>query len=366
MTATQEAQVEEIVADDNRSVIRSITRAQATQIVLVLLGMMVLFTIINPDAFLSVFNFRSIIVNASIFIVLGVGVTFVIITAGIDLSIGSVLVFASVMSALVMESLGTEGWAIAAVGAVVAVLAGALWGFINGFLVAKANVPAFIVTLGTMGMALGISQVITGGIDLYNVPEVLVDTVGFGDIVWQIPTLAVIALVIVVLGGILLHKTKFGLYTYALGSNMEACRRIGIRVDKQLIWVYIVSGVCAGIGGYLSLALYQQTTIAGNSLTNLAVIAGVVIGGTSLFGGVGTIFGTVIGLLIPVTLRQGFVISGVQAFWQEVVVGIFLIGAVYIDGVRRARARRSSGKKPKPMAIGGLAIGSTRKEGNSE
>ncbi|MEC7102581.1 MAG: ABC transporter permease, partial [Actinomycetota bacterium] len=349
MTATREAQAEEIVADNNRGVIRSITRAQATQIVLVLLGMMVLFTIINPDAFLSVFNFRSIIVNASIFIILGVGVTFVIVTAGIDLSIGSVLVFASVMSALVMESLGTEGWAIAAVGAVVAVLAGALWGLINGFLIAKANVPAFIVTLGTMGMALGISQVITGGIDLYNVPEVLVDTVGFGDIVWQVPTLAVIALVIAVLGGILLHKTKFGLYTYALGSNMEASRRIGIRVDKQLIWVYIVSGVCAGIGGYLSLALYQQTTIAGNSLTNLAVIAGVVIGGTSLFGGVGTIFGTVIGLLIPVTLRQGFVISGVQAFWQEVVVGIFLIGAVYIDGVRRARARRSSGKNPKPM-----------------
>ena len=201
-----------------------------------------------------------------------------IVTAGIDLSIGSVLVFASVMSALVMENLGTEGWAIAAVGAVVAVLAGALWGLINGFLIAKANVPAFIVTLGTMGMALGISQVITGGIDLYNVPEVLVDTVGFGDIVWQIPTLAIIALVIAVLGGILLHKTKFGLYTYALGSNMEACRRIGIRVDKQLIWVYIVSGVCAGIGGYLSLALYQQTTIAGNSLTNLAVIAGVVVG----------------------------------------------------------------------------------------
>ena len=108
MTATREAQAEEIVADNNRGVIRSITRAQATQIVLVLLGMMVLFTIINPDAFLSVFNFRSIIVNASIFIILGVGVTFVIVTAGIDLSIGSVLVFASVMSALVMESLGTE------------------------------------------------------------------------------------------------------------------------------------------------------------------------------------------------------------------------------------------------------------------
>lgn len=366
MTTTQEAAAKEMVVDQQGPLFRRITRAQATQIVLVLLGLVILFSIINPEAFLSVFNFRSIIVNASIFIVLGVGVTFVIITAGIDLSIGSVLVFASVMSALVMENLGTEGWAIAAVGAVVAVLAGAMWGVINGLLITKAKVPAFIVTLGTMGMALGISQVITGGIDLYNVPEVLVDTVGFGNIYWEIPTLAIIAIIIAIIGGIVLHKTKFGLYTYALGSNLEACRRVGIKVDRNLIWVYVVSGVCAGIGGYLSLALYQQTTIAGNSLTNLAVIAGVVIGGTSLFGGVGTMFGTVIGLLIPVTLRQGFVISGVQAFWQEVVVGIFLIGAVYVDGVRRARARRGSGKNPKQMAIGGLKVGSTRKEETSE
>jgi len=365
-TTSTEAAAQDIVAKSNPGLVKTITRAQATQIVLVLIGLFVLFSLINPEAFLSVFNFRSIIVNASIFIVLGVGVTFVIITAGIDLSIGSVLVFSSVMSALVMENLGTEGWAIAAVGAVVAVLAGALWGLINGLLVTKAKVPAFIVTLGTMGMALGISQVITGGIDLYNVPEVLVDTVGFGNIYWEIPTLAVIALIVTVIGGIILHKTKFGLYTYALGSNLEACRRVGIKVDYNLTWVYIVSGICAGIGGYLSLALYQQTTIGGNSLTNLAVIAGVVIGGTSLFGGVGTMFGTVIGLLIPVTLRQGFVISGVQAFWQEVVVGIFLIGAVYVDGVRRARATRRSGKKPKRMAIGGLKVGSTEKEGNSE
>ena len=367
MTATErEVAAQEIVAESSPGLVKTITRAQATQIVVVLFGLFILFSLINPEAFVSVFNFRSIIVNASIFIVLGVGVTFVIITAGIDLSIGSVLVFSSVMSALVMEELGTEGWAIAAVGAVVAVLAGALWGLINGLLVTKAKVPAFIVTLGTMGMALGISQVITGGIDLYNVPEVLVDTVGFGNIFWEVPMLAVVALVVVIIGGLVLHRSKFGLYTYALGSNLEACRRVGIKVDFNLTWVYVVSGICAGIGGYLSLSLYQQTTIAGNSLTNLAVIAGGVIGGTSLFGGVGTMFGTVIGLLIPVTLRQGFVISGVQAFWQEVVVGIFLIGAVYVDGVRRARASRRSGVQPKQKTIGGLKIGSTRKEENSE
>ena len=167
-----EAQAEEIVADNNRGVIRSITRAQATQIVLVLLGMLVLFTIINPDAFLSVFNFRSIIVNASIFIILGVGVTFVIVTAGIDLSIGSVLVFASVMSAMVMESLGTEGWAIAAVGAVVAVLAGALWG-LNGFY-RQSECSRLHRHAGHHGYGPGYFAGHHGGIDLYNVPEVLV------------------------------------------------------------------------------------------------------------------------------------------------------------------------------------------------
>lgn len=365
-TSIKDAAARDLLPENQPGFLKRLTGGQALQILLVLLAMVVLFSILAPEAFLSVFNFRSIIVNASIFIVLGVGATFVIITAGIDLSIGSVLVFSSVMSALVMENMGAEGWGVAAVGAVVAIASGALWGTINGLLIAKAGVPAFIVTLGTLGMALGISQVITGGIDLYMVPEVLVDTVGFGDIFWQVPTLAVIALVIAVIGGVILHRTRFGLYTYAVGSNLEACRRIGINVNKQLVWVYIVSGVCAGIGGYLSLALYQQTTIGGQSLTNLAVIAGVVIGGTSLFGGIGTMFGTVIGLLIPVVLRQGFVITGVQAYWQEVVVGIFLIGAVYVDGVRRARARRGSGKHPKQMAIGGLTIGSTKKEVHSE
>lgn len=221
-------------------------------------------------------------------------------------------------------------------------------GLINGLLVAKAKVPAFIVTLGTLGAALGLAQVITGGIDLYEIPTVLVDTVGFGNVFAEVPTLTVIAAAICVLGGILLHKTRFGLYTYAVGSNPEACRRVGINVDRQLIWVYVISGTAAGIAGILSVAYFQQTTIGGNSMTALTVIAGVVIGGTSLFGGIGTIFGTVIGLLIPVVLQAGFIIIGVQAYWQGVVVGMFLIGAVYLDGVRRARAFKGSGRSPNP------------------
>lgn len=362
---TDSRDVEDMIKSEQVTIVQRITRVQALQIVLVLAVIVALFSIMAPDSFLTVFNLRSIMMNTAIFAVLGVGATFVIITAGIDLSIGSVLVFSSVISAMVMGNLGAEGWGTALIGLVAALAAGAAWGWLNGFLIAKANVPAFIVTLGTLGAALGLAQVLTGGIDLYEIPTVMVDTVGFGNLFGELPNLVVIAAVICVLGGILLHSTRFGLTTYAIGSNPEACRRVGIKVDRHLIWIYIISGVTAGMAGWLSIAFFQQTTIGGNSMTALTVIAGVVIGGTSLFGGIGTMFGTVIGLLIPVVLQSGFIIIGVESYWQGVVIGIFLVGAVYIDGVRRERAIRGSGRKPRRLQVGGVQVGSTKKEGIS-
>lgn len=363
MTTDQMTQAVNLVDNERMSIWRRMTRIQAAQIVLVLIVICIIFSVMAPEAFPTVFNLRSIVVNTSIFAVLGVGATLVIITAGIDLSIGSVLIFSSVVAAKVMGSMGATGWGTAMVGVVVAVICGAAWGFINGFLVAKAKVPAFIVTLGTLGMALGLSQVLTGGIDLTDVPGEFVDAVGFGNIFWEVPTLTVIAAVVVILGSILLHRTRFGLFTFAVGSNAEACRRVGINVDWQLIWVYVISGACAGFAGILSLAFYQQTTIGGQSMTGLTVVAGVVIGGTSLFGGVGSIFGTVIGLLIPVVLESGFIIIGVEAYWQGVVVGIFLIGAVYLDGLRRTRSQRGSGRKPRHRQVGDGELGNTEKDG---
>ena len=205
--------------------------------------------------------------------------------------------------------------------------------------------PPLIVTLGTLGMALGFAEVITGGVDLRDVPTVMVNSVGFGNIVWQVPTLAVISAVVVVIGIVLLHRTRFGLHTYALGSNPEA-RRSGLSVHRHLIMVYALSGLLAGFAGWLNLAFFQSTTIGGQSTTNLSVIAGVVIGGTSLFGGYGSIFGSVIGLFIPATLQNGFVIIGIQPFWQQVVVGAVLIAAVYVDQQRRAAALRG-GSRPR-------------------
>jgi ribose transport system permease protein len=330
-------------------------RLQALQIIIVLAVIVAVFAILKPGSFLTVFNIRGIVINTAILAVLAVGMTFVIITGGIDLSIGSVLVFSGVVADKAMAAVGGgQGWGSALIGAAVAIACGLAWGLVNGFLIARAKVPPLIVTLGTLGMALGLAEVITGGVDLRNVPTVMVNDVGFGNIFWQVPTLAVIAAVIIVLGAVGLHRTRFGLHTYAIGSNPEAGRRSGVNVPRHLIMVYALSGLLAGFAGWLNLAFFQSTTIGGQTSTNLSVIAGVVIGGTSLFGGYGSILGSVIGVFIPATLQNGFVIIGIQPFWQQVVVGAVLIAAVYVDQQRRAAALR--GGRPKMSGLLGRLI----------
>jgi ribose transport system permease protein len=302
--------------EDQQSLIKRITSLQSVWILGVLLVIVAFFSVTAGDRFFSASNFSLISQNVAVWAVLGVGMTFVIITSGIDLSIGSVLVFSSVVAALVMERIGGDSWGTAAVGILAALVTGVLWGLVNGVLVAKAKIPPLIVTLGTLSIALGLAQVITGGIDIRSVPEAMTDFNTYIKIL-GIPSLPFVALVVVIIGGIVLHKTRFGRYTYAIGSNEESARRVGVHVSRHLIMVYALMGLLAGLGAVLALAQFGTTTIAGQSLTNLNVIAAVVIGGTSIFGGEGSIFGTVIGLFIPAVLQAGFVIIGVQPFWQS-------------------------------------------------
>ena len=165
--------------------------------------------------------------------------------------------------------------------------AGLAWGVLNGFLVAKARIPALIVTLGTLGMAMGASLLITGGVDEREIPFKLVTTIGTGRLFDQIPYLVIIAFAVALVFGIILAGTRFGRFTYAVGSNEEAARRAGINVDRHLIKVYALSGTLAGLAGFMSLARFSTTTIGGHDTDNLNAIAAVVIGGTSLFGGLG-------------------------------------------------------------------------------
>jgi ribose transport system permease protein len=312
----------------------------ATQIGLILVGLIVIFSILEPANFTSVNNARNIATDAAVLLVIASGMTYVIITAGIDLSVGSVLVFSGVIAAKLMNQVGGDNWGVILVGLAAALAAGLAWGLVNGILVAKAKIPAFIVTLGTFGMALGLALVISGGVDERSVPFKLISTIGIGRLFSQIPYLVIISLAVALVCGVILAQTRFGRYTYAIGSNQEAARRAGVNVDRHLIKVYALTGTLAGLAGFMSLARFGTTTIGGHSTDNLDAIAGVVIGGTSLFGGIGTILGTVFGVFIPAVLENGFVIVGVEAFWQQVAVGAVLIVAVYLDQLRRSRQRQ--------------------------
>jgi ribose transport system permease protein len=229
--------------------------------------------------------------------------TFVIITAGIDLSVGSVLVFSGVIAAKVMLAIGggagarsRPGWSPAG--------RRHAWGVVNGVLITKARVPPLIVTLGTLGWRSGSALLITGGIDVRGVPLRLTTTIGIGQLA-GVPYVVIIAAVVTAIGAVTLSMTRFGRYTYAIGSNAEAARRAGINVDRHLIKVYALSGFLAGLAGMVSLARFATTTIGGHSTDNLAAIAAVVLGGTSLFGGIGTVLGTVVGVFIPAVLQNG-------------------------------------------------------------
>jgi len=316
-------------------------------IFLALVLIIAVFAVMKPSAFLGSYNIKTIFINASVALCLSVGMTFVIITAGIDLSVGSVLVFAGVIALKVMIALAGganasagAGWGTIIVGVLAGLGVGAGWGVLNGLLIARLEIPPLIVTLGSFGAALGLADVLTGGVDLSGVPTQFGSTIGGGS-VGPIPVLVLVAGIVTIVFGLILHTTRFGRYTYAIGSNTEAARRAGINVDLHLIKIYGLSGLLSGLGGVLSLAYFTTTTISGHETDNLTAISAVVIGGTSLFGGVGAMAGTVVGVFIPVVLASGLVIVGVQSFWQQVMIGVILVAAVYFDQLRRrARSRQ--------------------------
>jgi ribose transport system permease protein len=326
---------------------RVFTSTSPVWIFLALVVIVAVFGVLRPNQFLSSFDIKTIFINAAVALMLSVGMTYVIITAGIDLSVGSVLVFSGVLAAKVMIAVGggaghadNAGWGAILVGVAVGLIVGAGWGVLNGTLIAKLQIPPLIVTLGTFGMALGLADVITGGVDIAGIPSQFGNTIGAGKL-GPIPWLVVIAAVVTIVAGFVLHLTRFGRYTYAIGSNAEAARRVGINVNLHLIKVYALAGLLSGLGGVLSLAYFTTTTISGHTTDNLTAISAVVIGGTSLFGGSGTMFGTVVGVFIPVVLASGLVIMNVQSFWQQVVIGAILIIAVYFDQLRRRARLRS-------------------------
>ena len=313
-------------------------------IFLLLVALMFIFNFLAPGKFWTEFNVRTMAENVSVLLVIAVGETFVMATGGIDLSVGYVLLFSGVTSAQAMNWGGHDptnsGWDVVLLGLAVALGSGLAWGTLNGLVVAKAKVPALIATLGTLGMSWGLAEILSNGQDLRYLPKIIGD-MGAGRVFDKIPFVVIVAILVAIVGGVTLNLTRFGRYTLAIGSNQEAARRAGINVDRHLIKVYAMSGMLAGFAGFMSLAIFTTTTISGHANDNLQAIAAVVIGGTSLVGGVATVVGTTIGVCIPMVLFSGFTILGYQSFWRDVAVGAVLILAVYADQLRRRRRERS-------------------------
>ncbi|HRO13258.1 ABC transporter permease [Amaricoccus sp.] len=334
------------------------------------LGLLILFFVVavplvsgGSVSFLTVRNSQNILVAITPILLLGLGQTFVIIGAGIDLSVGWVMSLCSVTSALAIRWAFNHGVPLfpsAVIGFTAAVATAGLVGFLNGVIIAKLKVPAFIVTLGSSfivrGAALLMAENTTviglppgiraygneavayfirgegGGFYWLAPPEVSGELLRRMDRILPYPV--VITAIVVGIAMFLLRKTQFGRHTYAIGGNLEAARRAGIPVDRRIIVLYMLSAITAGIAGFLSTLRFSAgSAVIGDPLL-LSSIAAVIIGGVSLFGGAGTITGTVIGSLIIAVLTTGLVMLNVDAFWQFIVVGAVVIIAVLIDQSR--------------------------------
>ena len=314
-------------------------------IFVVLVGLVAAFSIVLPSGtFVTTFNAQTIAGDASTLLVLAAGATLVIISGGLDLSIGSVMTFSAVVAALVMKDVagdaGGHPLAAALVGTGVCLASGVAWGAVNGWLIAYVRLPPFVVTLGSLGAALGAARLLSGGSNVSGTPPEIQEKVGLATVL-GIPVPFLLAVALVVACGTLLARTRWGEHNYLIGSNEQAARRGGIPVPRHLFSLYVLSGLLAACAGSLELSRFAVASVSTGHTTELiAALAAVVIGGASLTGGTGSISATVVGVLIPVVLANGLLIGGVERFWQDVVVGVILVAAVWFDQWRSARETR--------------------------
>jgi ribose transport system permease protein len=327
---------------------------------LFLLIICIFFAWRNP-VFMQWNNLQNILAGMAILAIIAFGQTFVIISGGIDLSVGWIMGMVTVVAAMTMNRLPPELplWLVLLIGSALGLLVAWVAGLVNGLLVAYLGVPPFIATLGMFGIARGVGFLFSGGMPVparvqglgflgngyvaYHHPEVgwsffrpLVGLTSqqMREVNAFIPFVVIVMLVVLVIAHYVLSRTRFGLHTYAIGGNKEAALRAGIPVSKRLVFIYLLSATFAAISAIVYVTRFTNGAAnAGESLV-LDTVAAVVIGGASLFGGSGTLIGTLIGALIIAVLNNGLVIINVQPFWQFIAVGVVIIVAVLIDQAR--------------------------------
>jgi len=292
--------------------------------IVVLLGLITLMTILSPY-FFSISNFMNILLATSTIGVLAIAATFVLSSGGLDLSLGSVMGLSGVVGAAFAVNLGmpTPVAVIATVGA------GALAGLVNGFVITRGFVPAFIVTLGMLGIARGLALVISDGRVIYGLPEWML-FIGQGRL-FGIPMPVIIFIVVALIMHIVLAYTRYGRHTLSIGDNENAARTAGINVEFHRLTLYTLSGGLAGLAGLLFATRINSGDPTAGITYELTAITAAIIGGTNLFGGRGSILGTMIGALIMGVLQNGLNLLAVQSYYQQMAIGGVLVLAVFID-----------------------------------
>ncbi len=310
-------------------------------VVLVLILLVALMTFLSPiirgqQLFLTDRNLLQVALQASINAIIAVGMTFVITSGGIDLSVGSIVALSGVAAAMAMRdtNIGPLG------GFGVAVLVGTLCGLFNGFLITRIKLPPFIATLGTMGIFRGVALVISEGRSIYGFGREFLQTFSGTVANTAIPVSVAFAAVLAVIFWWVFNYTKFGKYTIAIGGSEETTRLAGIPVERYKMGIYALSGMLTGIAAALLLARLSSGDPTFGTMFELDAIAAAVMGGTSLTGGEGTVVGTIVGALIISLVRNAINIFNIPSYWQQVIIGSVIVLAVMLDQWRKKQSRQ--------------------------
>jgi ribose transport system permease protein len=301
----------------------------------VLVAVAIGFHFLSGGRFFTGQNISIVFQQASVNTVLAAGMTFVILTGGIDLSVGSILA-ASAMAGLIVSTMPELSllWVLAAL------LVGVGFGVLNGLLISALRLPPFIVTLGSLTAVRGIARLLGADTTIFN-SELPYSFIGNGAVL-GVPWLAIIALLVVVVSWFILKRTVLGTHIYSVGGNESAARLSGIKVSRIYLIVYGISGLCSGIAAVmLSSKLFAANGLQLGQSYELDAITAVILGGTSFVGGIGSIWGTLIGALIIAVLSNGLILVGVSDIWQYVIKGLVIIGAVALDKLRQTGSART-------------------------
>ena len=312
--------------------LRRINRIQGVSACLPLIVVVLFFGIAKPDTFLTVDNFLQILRQAAVYAIMATGMTFVLLTGGVDLSQGSTLAMCCVFCAMTINATGNI-----LLGILAAVAGGAVVGLINGVVIAYVKLPPFIMTLGSMYMVRGFTLYITNSTQVSVKGADSFKYIGQGSLLY-VPVPVYVFIVIAAIGMIYLTYTASGRSIFAVGSNEVSARLSGVKVNKTIVTVYTLSAICVGLAGVVYLARLTAAQPTAGESYEMEAIAAAVVGGTSQAGGEGGILGSLIGAVIIAIIRNGLVMIGVGSYFTKIVVGLIIVLAVAIDVTRRRLA----------------------------